>query len=116
VTLQGVNRLSRLFREIAAVLASINPATGETLCQFSALDQEQIEGKLSKAAHAFERHRQTSFTKRAEWMMASAQLLEQEKERLARIITLEMGKILRASIEEIIKCARGCHFYAENAK
>jgi succinate-semialdehyde dehydrogenase/glutarate-semialdehyde dehydrogenase len=97
-------------------IASINPATGETLKQFSALDPAQIEEKLAKAAHAFERHRRTSFAQRAKWMMATAQLLEQEKERLARIITLEMGKLLRAGIEEVTKCARGCRFYAENAE
>jgi succinate-semialdehyde dehydrogenase/glutarate-semialdehyde dehydrogenase len=49
-------------------------------------------------------------------MMATAQLLEQEKEQLARIITLEMGKLLRAGIEEVTKCVRGCRFYAENAE
>ena len=97
-------------------IASINPATGETLKQFSALDPAQIEEKLAKAAHAFERHRRTSFAQRAEWMMAAAQLLDQEKERLARIITLEMGKLLRAGTEEVMKCVRGCRFYAENAE
>jgi len=49
-------------------------------------------------------------------MMAAAHLLEQEKERLARIMTLEMGKLLRAGIEEITKCVRGCRFYSENAE
>jgi succinate-semialdehyde dehydrogenase / glutarate-semialdehyde dehydrogenase len=97
-------------------IASINPATGETLKQFSALGPAQIEEKLAKAAHAFQRHRRTSFAQRADWMMAAAQLLEQEKERLARIMTLEMGKLLRAGIEEATKCVRGCRFYAENAE
>jgi succinate-semialdehyde dehydrogenase / glutarate-semialdehyde dehydrogenase len=97
-------------------IASINPATGETLKQFSALDPAQIEEKLAKATHAFERHRRTSFAERADWMMAAAQLLEQEKERLAWIMTLEMGKLLRAGIEEVTKCVRGCRFYAENAE
>ena len=97
-------------------IASINPATGETLKQFSAFDPAQIEEKLAKAAHAFERHRRTSFAQRAEWMMAAAQLLEQEKGQLAQIITLEMGKLLRAGIEEVTKCVRGCRFYAEHAE
>ena len=48
--------------------------------------------------------------------MGAATLLEREKEQLAHIITLEMGKLLRASIEEIAKCALGCRFYAENAE
>jgi succinate-semialdehyde dehydrogenase/glutarate-semialdehyde dehydrogenase len=110
------HRLSRSVHEIADVLASINPATGETLKQFGALGPAQIEVKLAKAAHAFERHRRTPFALRAERMMAAAQLLDQDKERLARIITLEMGKLLRAGIEEVTKCVRGCRFYAENAE
>jgi succinate-semialdehyde dehydrogenase / glutarate-semialdehyde dehydrogenase len=97
-------------------IASINPATGETLKQFSTLDPAQIEERLAKAAHAFDRHRRTSFAQRADWMMAAAQLLEQEKERLARIMTLEMGKLLRSGIEEATKCVRGCRFYAKNAE
>ena len=110
------NRLSSRLHQIADVIASINPATGETLKQFNALDPAQIEKKLAKAAHAFEQHRRTPFAQRAQWMMATAELLEQEKERLARIITLEMGKLLRAGIEEVTKCVRGCRFYAENAE
>src|SRR5213596_3257489 len=47
---------------------------------------------------------------------AVAELLFQEKKKFAEIITLEMGKLLRASVEEIEKCARGCRFYAENGE
>jgi succinate-semialdehyde dehydrogenase/glutarate-semialdehyde dehydrogenase len=97
-------------------IASINPATGEMLKEFRTLGPAQIEEKLAKAVAAFERHRRTSFTQRAEWILAAAQLLEQEKERLARIITLEMGKLLRAAIDEVTRCVRGCRFYAENAQ
>src|ERR1044072_5173645 len=97
-------------------IASINPATGETLKEFIALDSGQIEEKITKSAEAFERHRRTSFAQRTQWMMAAADLLEQEKERLARIITLEMGKLLRAGADEVTKCVRGCRFYAENAE
>jgi succinate-semialdehyde dehydrogenase/glutarate-semialdehyde dehydrogenase len=54
--------------------------------------------------------------KRAELLMALASLLEQENEKLARIITLEMGKLLRAAMEEVLRCARACRFYAQNAE
>src|SRR5205807_6605952 len=56
-----------------------------------------------------------SFAQRTNWLTAAADLLEQEKDHLARIMTLEMGKLLRAAEEEITKCAKGCRFYAENA-
>src|SRR6202165_3687279 len=97
-------------------IASINPTTGETLKEFRALDSQQIEAKLAKAAGAFEEHRRTSFAQRSQWLTAAADLLEREKEQLARIMTLEMGKLLRAASEEITKCAKGCRFYAENAE
>src|SRR4029077_15651515 len=52
----------------------------------------------------------------AELMMAAASLLEQEKEKFAYLITLEMGKLLRDAVAEIEKCAKGCRYYAENAE
>ncbi len=71
---------------------------------------------MSRAAKAFEHYRRTPFARRAELLNGAAALLEREKEQLARIITLEMGKLLRASIEEIEKCSLGCRYYAENAE
>jgi succinate-semialdehyde dehydrogenase/glutarate-semialdehyde dehydrogenase len=97
-------------------IASINPTTGETLQEFAAIGSRQIEEKLAKASSAFETHRRTSFAQRAQWLTAAADLLEHEQDQLARIMTLEMGKLLRAAIEEITKCAKGCRFYAENAE
>jgi succinate-semialdehyde dehydrogenase/glutarate-semialdehyde dehydrogenase len=97
-------------------IASINPTTSEKLKEFASFDSGQIEERLANAARAFETYRHTSFAERAGWLTATADLLEQEKDRLARIMTLEMGKLLRAAEEEITKCARGCRFYAENAE
>ena len=48
--------------------------------------------------------------------MAAAAILDQEKDKLARTITLEMGKLFRAAQDELVKCARGCRFYAENSE
>ncbi len=97
-------------------IASINPATGEKLKEFSPHNDAEIEKRLKLAATAFEKHRREPFPTRANLMMAAASLLEQEKDELARIITLEMGKLFRDSVAEIEKCARGCRYYAENAQ
>ncbi|MEY2541375.1 MAG: succinate-semialdehyde dehydrogenase / glutarate-semialdehyde dehydrogenase [Verrucomicrobiota bacterium] len=97
-------------------IASINPATGEKLKEFAAHGGEEIEKRLACAEKAFAHHRREPFAKRAQLMVAAAALLEQEKEKWARIISLEMGKLLRAAVDEIDKCARGCRFYAENAE
>jgi succinate-semialdehyde dehydrogenase/glutarate-semialdehyde dehydrogenase len=96
-------------------IASINPTTGEKRNEFRAFNDAEIEKRMERAEHAFRHYRGSRSSERAELMMAAAALLLQEQERLARIITLEMGKLLRDSAAEIEKCARGCRFYAENA-
>jgi len=97
-------------------ITSINPTTGETLKKFSAFSDDEMEQRLRRAERAFAHHRREPFVKRAEFLLATASLLEQEKQKLARTITLEMGKLLRAAMEEVEKCARACRFYAENAE
>jgi succinate-semialdehyde dehydrogenase/glutarate-semialdehyde dehydrogenase len=97
-------------------IASINPATGEELKEFASFDDSEIEKRLQRAERAFATYRHVAFAKRAQLMMAAASLLHREKEEFARIITLEMGKLFRAAMEEVEKCARGCRFFAENAE
>jgi tetratricopeptide (TPR) repeat protein len=46
----------------------------------------------------------------------AADILESEKESLGKLMTLEMGKTLRSAIDEAVKCAWGCRYYAENAE
>jgi len=95
-------------------IASINPATGEKLKEFSPFGDAEIEKRLSRAEKAFSKYRRTTFIERSELLHAATELLFQEKEKFAEIITMEMGKLFRDSVAEIEKCARGCRFYAEN--
>jgi succinate-semialdehyde dehydrogenase / glutarate-semialdehyde dehydrogenase len=97
-------------------IASINPATGELTKRFDAHTDGEIESALVRAVSAFEKHRRSLFAERAAKLQHAAELLEKERERFARIITSEMGKLLRGSIDEIEKCARGCRFYAEHGE
>ena len=97
-------------------IASINPATGEKLKEFSPFDDAEIEKRLKRAENASRKYRRTAFSRRSELMEATAELLLLEKDRLAEIITLEMGKLFTASVDEVLRCARGCQFYAENAE
>ena len=97
-------------------IASINPATGETLREFSALSALQIEQKLQIAADTFLNYRRTSFTDRSRMMLRAAEILESEKQEFGRAMTTEMGKPLTAAIGEAEKCAWVCRYYAENAE
>jgi succinate-semialdehyde dehydrogenase / glutarate-semialdehyde dehydrogenase len=97
-------------------IASVNPATGETLKEFPAFNDSEIEKRLKLAERAFAHYRRRPFAERAQLLMAAAGILDQEKDKLARTITLEMGKLFRAAQDEIVKCARGCRFFAENSE
>ena len=97
-------------------IATTNPATGEVLKTFEALTAAQIEQKLQLAASAFREHRRSSFAERAAKMMRAADILEKEKDECARLMTLEMGKPLKAAVAEALKCATGCRYYAQNAE
>jgi succinate-semialdehyde dehydrogenase / glutarate-semialdehyde dehydrogenase len=97
-------------------IASINPATGELTKRFDAHIDTEIESALDRAVSAFEKHRRSSFAERAAKLQHAAELLEKDREHFGRIITSEMGKLLRGSIDEIDKCARGCRFYAEHGE
>jgi succinate-semialdehyde dehydrogenase/glutarate-semialdehyde dehydrogenase len=97
-------------------IASINPATGETLQSFAAHTDTDIESKLTLAARAFAVHRKTAFAERARLLHAVGDALEKDQERFARLAALEMGKTVTSALAEVKKCAATCHHYAENAE
>ncbi len=97
-------------------IATINPATGQTLKTFEALSDAQIDRKLGIAAEAFSKYRRSSFAERAKLMQRAAEILEGKKETFGRMMTTEMGKTFRSAVEEAVKCAWVCRFYAENGE
>jgi len=97
-------------------IATINPATGETLRTFSAMTNEEVDHKIDLAAETFPRFRHLSFGGRARMMLKAAEILEGEKNELARLMTTEMGKTYRSAVDEAVKCAWACRYYAENAQ
>jgi succinate-semialdehyde dehydrogenase / glutarate-semialdehyde dehydrogenase len=97
-------------------IATINPATLEVVKTFEPLTDAQLENKLSRAAKAFESYRKVPFAERARLMLKAGEILENEKEAHARVMTLEMGKTLRSAVDEAAKCAWACRYYAENAE
>ena len=97
-------------------IASINPATGETLRTFAELSDAELDHKVAAAAQAFQHWRRTGLTERIALLRRAADLLDAGRHELGRIMTLEMGKTLRSAEEEAAKCATGCRYYADNAE
>ena len=97
-------------------IATINPATGETVATFDAHTSTEVDKKLFQAAEAFKAHRLTSFESRATKMRRAGEILIERKEELGRLMTLEMGKPITAAIAEAEKCATACFYYADHAE
>jgi succinate-semialdehyde dehydrogenase / glutarate-semialdehyde dehydrogenase len=97
-------------------IATINPATGETVETFQAHDDVEVERRITQALEAHLTLRDTTYAQRAEWMIASAEVLEADVENAARMITLEMGKPIAQSRGEVLKCAKNMRYYAEHAE
>ncbi len=96
-------------------IATINPATGETVRTFTSLSDSELDARLQCAADRYRQYRRTSVADRSRMLLRAAEILESEKERFGRLMVLEMGKTLKAAMEEAVKCAWGCRYYAENA-
>jgi succinate-semialdehyde dehydrogenase/glutarate-semialdehyde dehydrogenase len=96
-------------------IASVNPATGETIKTFEPLTGEEIEAKLALSAATFKQYRQTDFAQRSAWLNRAAAILERDKQQFAKIMTREMGKPLKSAIAETEKCASVCRYYADHA-
>ncbi len=97
-------------------IATINPATGQTLKTFEPLTDSQVDQKIGRAAEVFQSFHRLPFAARARMMVRAAEILESEKSSLGRLMTTEMGKTLRSAEDEAVKCAWGCRYYAEHAE
>ena len=97
-------------------IATTDPATGKTIKTFPPDSDAAIDEKLAKAAAVAAQWRKVAFAERSQRMSRAAALLEQRKDALGRLMTLEMGKLKKAGAAEIEKCAAGCRYYAENAE
>ncbi|HSP32783.1 MAG TPA: NAD-dependent succinate-semialdehyde dehydrogenase [Thermoanaerobaculia bacterium] len=97
-------------------IATINPATGETIKTFAPLDEREIERKLRCAIEAFSVNRGRSFPDRAKRLQRAADILERDAKKYGTTMTLEMGKTVKSAIAEVQKCALACRYYVENGE
>jgi succinate-semialdehyde dehydrogenase/glutarate-semialdehyde dehydrogenase len=97
-------------------IATIDPATGETIKTFDTLSDDELWARIERATHAARSYRLTTFRERAAMMRRVAELLDADCEDIARVITSEMGKTLSAARAEVIKSADIFRFYAAGAE
>ncbi len=103
-----VDRALEIFR-------SVNPATEEVLAERQAMSDAQVEAAIAGAHAAFLQNSRQAISWRAERMLALADGLRRNSDRLARLVTAEMGKPLSESRAEVEKCAISCQYFAHQA-
>lgn len=96
-------------------IATVNPATGETIKTFEPESPSSIATKLAVAQEAFEQYCETSMEQRADWLNAAAEIVERDRVKFGELMTTEMGKPLKSAIAEAQKCGLVCRYYAEHA-
>ncbi len=96
--------------------ATINPYTGELVQSFPDATDAEI-GKALDAAHAaFLGWRETPFTTRAQVMRKAGAILRRDIDVYARLLTLEMGKLIGEARAEVTLSAQIFEYYAEHAE
>ncbi|MGB4958798.1 MAG: NAD-dependent succinate-semialdehyde dehydrogenase [Saprospiraceae bacterium] len=94
---------------------SINPYNLQEIATYTSLTGEELDAKLESAHTAFESWRKVSLSERAGLIIKAGQILRDNVEEYATMITLEMGKPINESRAEVNKCAWVCDYYSQNA-
>ncbi len=92
------------------------PFTGEVLQKYALSTDEIIDTSLQKAQDVFMSWKKTSLSDRTDLLQKLAEILDQNKEEYANLITQEMGKPYKESLSEIEKCIWLIDFYEKNAE
>jgi succinate-semialdehyde dehydrogenase / glutarate-semialdehyde dehydrogenase len=95
---------------------SIHPYDQSVIAEYPIMDANTLEHRLESASEAFEEWRKTSMQQRSDLLKRVAAGLRANIDDFARLITMEMGKILPEAHAEVEKCAACCDFYAEHGE
>lgn len=93
---------------------SINPYTQETIAEYAAHTEAETEQRLSWGHQAYKQFCQINLEERCNRMKQLANLMREQVEEHASLISLEMGKTLKEARAEVLKCATSAEYYVEN--
>jgi aldehyde dehydrogenase (NAD+) len=106
----GVCGAEWLDRPGGSEIASINPATGETLARVTTAARADYDRIVESASAAFEAWRLTPAPARGELIRALGLALREHKADLGRLVTLEVGKIRSEGEGEVQEMIDMCDF------
>ncbi len=93
---------------------SINPYNNENFANFDNPTAEQIDETINLAYSLYKKWRHEEPASRAAILSKIAAAFRKHEDEMAKMMTLEMGKLLSESREEVELCANICDYYAKN--
>jgi aldehyde dehydrogenase (NAD+) len=93
--------------------ATINPSTGEEICQIAEADAIDVEKAVQAARTAFERGpwRKTQASERGRLLLRLADLIEKNADELAHLESLDNGKPFSVAKAVDVAASAGCYRY-----
>jgi succinate-semialdehyde dehydrogenase / glutarate-semialdehyde dehydrogenase len=112
-----VNKIRFAEESLSMPYQSVNPATGELLQVFQEHTDQQMLDALAIADKTYrEIWSKTPYKERTKHIGRAAALMLEQKEELARLATIEMGKRITESRGEVELSASILQYYADNAE
>jgi succinate-semialdehyde dehydrogenase / glutarate-semialdehyde dehydrogenase len=93
--------------------ATINPYTGETVREFDTLDRDAVDRAVQTAHAAFHQWRRRPIEERARMVRRAGELMAEGRDHLAQLITLEMGKRIGESEQEVDLSSSILRYYGD---
>lgn len=95
-------------------IQTTNPFNNKVVKTFEEVTDEQLEKKIAKAHKAYLSWRNTEVQERSQVLLNVAAIMRKNKPELAKLVTLEMGKLIAQSEGEIEMCASVYEYFANN--
>jgi aldehyde dehydrogenase (NAD+) len=91
-------------------LTTRSPITGETIARVTSADSATVQDAIARAANAFRIWRNVPAPRRGEFVRLLGEELRTAKTELARLVTIEAGKIATESLGEVQEMIDICDF------
>jgi len=100
-------------REIMGGFRTINPATEEVIKEYTYMTDSEVSEAIEKCHKAFTKWRSKSLEARGKIIKAIGKGLMERREEFAKLMTQEMGKVIKHGFQEVKLCAGLCDYTAE---
>jgi succinate-semialdehyde dehydrogenase/glutarate-semialdehyde dehydrogenase len=97
-------------------VTTVNPSNGQALHTYPVTTRSELSAALHAAATIQREWSRTDLAHRAHTLRNTAAQLSQNRDRLALLVTREMGKPIREALAEVDKCAAVLDYYAESGE